>query len=172
MSGGWPSSIDPVQLAEKGAYLTGELPLTAMPRLLQACPRSSGSVNIDLRFERNQPNGLRFMYGTVHAIVRTTCQRCLQDMALEVHTEPRLILLRPDEREDLERDGETLVVGRPVLLSALVEDELLLALPMTPMHEAPACPGKGKADKPATGRRPTRRPSPFSVLSRLKRNDR
>jgi len=75
MSGGWPSSIDPVQLAEKGTRLAGELTLAAMPRLLQACPHSSGSVNIDLRFERGDPDGLRIMHGTVRAIVRATCQR-------------------------------------------------------------------------------------------------
>jgi len=168
MSGGWPSSIDPVQLADKGARLTGEITLAAMPRLAQMCRRDGGSVNIDLHFERSDPNGLRVMHGTVRASMPVTCQRCLNEMALELTIEPRLIVLRPGEREDLERDAEVLVVERPVSLSALVEDELLLAMPMIPMHAPASC---AASIRPAgAGTEPSA--NPFSVLEQLKRGDR
>lgn len=169
MSGGWPSSIDPVQLAENGARLTGELSLAAMPRLSQSCCDPAGSVSVDLQFERSDSEGLRIMRGTVRASMRVTCQRCLEEMALDLQIEPNLILLRPGEREDLEREDEALVVERPLALSALVEDELLLAMPMIPMHAPAVCPARRPLEHaPVGGRR--QRPNPFAALRRLKRD--
>ena len=65
---------------------------------------------------------------------------------------------------------------KAVALSALVEDELLLAMPMVPMHELNQCPardyvagGAGFSEK--TQKKGETRPNPFSVLhkTRVKR---
>ena len=64
-------------------------------------------------------------------------------MTLELHADTRLLLLRPGVRTDtLAQEVEALTVDRPVSLSELVEDELLLMLPMVPMHPLDACPAK------------------------------
>lgn len=171
MLGGWSSIIDPIQLADKGARLSGELPLKGMSRLVEMCLDDDGSVRVDLQFERGASGGLRVVYGTLAARLYLTCQRCMERMAYELKSEPRLLLLRAGEREELLEIGEALVVERPVTLGALVEDELLLEMPMVPLHPLDRCPAAHATNR-SEEREETIRPNPFSVLEKLKHTDR
>lgn len=174
MSGSWPSTIDPVQLADTGARLTGELPLKGMRRLLESCLEDTGSAAIDLQFERNQGDGVRMMWGTIDARLRFTCQRCLEPFDFDLHSQPRLLLLLPGERAAFAEDGDVpidaLVVEQPIALSALIEDELLLVMPMVPLHAASDCPVQRVSSKPAKEpAKERKKTNPFSVLEQLKR---
>jgi DUF177 domain-containing protein len=174
MLGGWSSTIDPIQLADQGARLNGELPVKGMARLAEMCRDDVGSVRIDLQFERDPSDGLRTMRGTIGATVNVTCQRCMEDMALVLSSQPRLLLLRPGERDDLAESGNAVILDRPVTLGAFVEDELLLAMPMVPMHPVDRCPARERVQSSARAGSATeeRKPAnPFSVLARLKRPD-
>lgn len=171
MLGGWSTTIDPIQLAETGARLTGEFPLSGMRRLVEMCADEQGSVNVDLHFERDLSDGLRLMRGRIEARVGLICQRCMERLDVGLATEPRLILLRPGEHEHLVETGDALVIDRPLTLGELIEDELLLEVPMVPMHVSDACPAQSlvAADKPE--QRETRA-NPFSALGKLKQSDR
>ena len=169
MLGGWSSTVDPIQLADTGARLTGELPLKGMSRLVEACSDDVGSVRIDLQFERTRSDGLRTMSGTIAAQVHLTCQRCMAGMSFELEARPRLLLLRPGEHEDLLETGDAIVVEHPVPLSALVEEELLLQMPMVPLHPADRCPIETKSG--AVQKKEEARSNPFAVLEKLKRTD-
>lgn len=169
MSGAWPALIDPAQLAEQRTQLSGKLPLTAMPRLAELSLDRRGVVHAELSFDVDAGEGLRHMRGRVRAEMFVTCQRCLEPMTLVLEIEPRLILLRPGEREDLAQQEDALVVTRAVPLSELVEDELLLAMPMIPKHALAQCPAKDYVgqSQPAA---PTR-DNPFAALKAMKRKD-
>lgn len=171
MLGGWSTTIDPIQLAEKGARLTGELPLSGMHRLVKMCADEQGSVSVDLHFERDLSDGLRLMRGRIDARIGVICQRCMERFEVGLTTEPQLILLRPGEHEHLVETGDALIIDQPVTLGELVEDELLLEVPMVPMHASDACPARSfvAADKPE--QRETRA-NPFSALGKLKQSDR
>lgn len=169
--GGWPATVDPIQLADKGARLTGEAPVKSLSRLAETCLDPSGSVMIDLAFERSGGDGLRIMHGTVQTRVRVTCQRCLEPMEVDLRAEPNLVLLRPGEHPEMVEAGEARVFERSVPLSELVEDELLLVLPMVPMHALEHCPAKDAVGS-GTDKREVGRPNPFAVLDGLKRKDR
>lgn len=172
MFGGLPATIDPIQLAGKGARLRGKLPVKAMRRLVELCRDDSGEAVVDLMFERGDAGEMYLMHGTMAATVRVTCQRCLEGMDLELAAEPRLILTRPGEREDIQaQEAGILVVDKPISLSELVEDEFLLVMPMIPMHDEKVCPvsvyktaanGVGAGDKIN---------KPFSILNGLKRKE-
>jgi len=168
MSGGWSATIDPAQLAEQGAELSGELPLTSMPRLAASCLDQRGSVSVDLKFGRDGVERLRYMRGRVRAQVRLTCQRCLEPMTLTIETAPDLLVLRPGERDDLEQQDDVVVVPRAMPLSDFIEDDLLLALPMIPMHPLAECPAKDRiASRPKAPVK--QRANPFAGLKTLKR---
>lgn len=166
-----PASIDPIQLAERGARLTGSLPLKGMPRLMQTALTGSGDVLVDLSFEREEGERVFVMHGTLRAHLRVTCQRCLEGMDLDVEAAPWLILLRPGERTQRD-DADVLVTDKPISLSGLAEDELLLALPMVPLHQAGQCPAGARAAKTVgVERKPSEnRKNPFSVLNKLKKS--
>jgi uncharacterized protein len=169
-----PATIDPVALAEKGARLTGRLSFKALPRLAEACRGQSGDVDVDLEFTRGEGGDVRLLLGTIRARVRLTCQRCLEEMDYELRSEPRLVLLRPGQAEEgLPPEVDSLTADRPIALSALVEDELLLVMPMIPLHDLEHCPARafvatGKTRDAAT----ESKPNPFASLQRLKRDER
>ena len=81
--------------------------------------------------------------------------------------------MRPGSRRDrLDDEPDILVVDKPLLLSALVEDELLLALPMVPTHELSECPAKAYVKKELDGGRHEadgEKKNPFAVLDKLKK---
>ncbi len=153
-----PAAIEPILLAEKGAHLVGALQLKTMPRLAEVSFGNGGEAQVDLHFGHAEIGNVYEMTGRVRATMRVACQRCLEPMDLAIETDVRLLLLRPGERiEGLAPEVEALVVDRPLRLSELVEDELLLVMPMNPMHAAEACPARnfvkpaGSAGKPLSG---------------------
>lgn len=159
---GLPATIDPVLLADRGVRLTGSMPVSALARLAASCRKPQGKVEVDLAFERSGSGDLRRITGRLHAQVTVECQRCLQPMQIEVEAEPELIVLRPGEREDLvESEADTMVADRPVPLSQIVEDELLLVMPMYPMHPPGGCPDGAGADQTDKGK-------PFEALKELR----
>ncbi len=164
-AGNLPATVDPLKLADSGTRLTGELPVKAMGRVRALCLDDSGTVSISLSFERSGDRGLGRMQGVITASLQVVCQRCLETMTLLVRAEPSVILIRAQDREDLAaRNADSLVVDGPILLRNIVEDELLLAMPMVPMHNIDECPA-------GEYRHRQDRPNPFSVLGELKHKD-
>ena len=105
------------------------------------------------------------------AEVALQCQRCLQPMASTIDID-RVFRFAADEREaerlDEETDDEVLVLEPSLDLHALLEDELILALPLVPRHEEcpqpllPAMPSDDAGDDASA------KPNPFAVLAALR----
>jgi uncharacterized protein len=160
MLGSLPALVDPILLAERGERLTGTLPLKLMPRLMQACVDNEAEVQVDLGFMRGLGSDLCEMQGRLTTQIHVTCQRCLEPMELELEVRPELVFARPGERHEplSEEAAEIIEVDKPISLAEIVEDELLLALPMVPLHALEHCPAREYA---ATWRGKT---NPFAVL--------
>jgi uncharacterized protein len=155
-----PATFDPVQLAERGARLAGRMPLKGMARLARLCVDDAGEARVDIVFERGANPDMAIVHGTVAADVRVICQRCLEPMSIKIAGEPRLVYLRPgEESAPADGDDETIELEQPVQMSEFVEDELLLAMPMIPMHELADCPARAYAAAKQSGK-----PNPFAAL--------
>lgn len=164
------------------AVLDGRWPLTALERLAESTqPPADGSAGDVVWSVRGlwkqqvgRPAEMR-IHLTAHATVHLTCQRCLQPMPLALEVD-RTIRFVPGEDEaaqlDEELEEDVLALPRTLDLQALAEDELILALPIVPMHEA--CPqplsfvAEAATDSgdPADGAE--ERPNPFAALAALK----
>ncbi|MFN3544915.1 MAG: YceD family protein [Thiobacillus sp.] len=75
--------------------------------------------------------------------VELACQRCLGGMHHAVEIDRTVHLARTDdelERLDALPDSDAILAGEKLELIALVEDEVLLSLPLAPMHAEGACP--------------------------------
>ncbi len=170
MFGVLPAVIDPIRLADDGSVLEGEIALEEMSRLRELCRNSEGRVQVSLRFEQ-AAQGTRIMRGVITARLELTCQRCLKAVTQEIEIAPSLILLRAGESQaTLPEEADFLEIAAPVLLSALVEDELVLALPIAPRHPEGECvPALSGTPGPAIEtKEPVR---PFSALADLKRKE-
>ena len=143
-----PRHLNVIALAEAAAELDGSWPVADLPRLQQdALPWPEGPApDVTWRVQgasRSDATGdpeirLSLQAGTT---LRLTCQRCLQAMTQPLSVDARLRFVRDEataEKLD-DNDEEDVLVLPPVLdLRELVEDELILALPLVPRHER--CP--------------------------------
>lgn len=101
----------------------------------------------------------------VEGVLKLRCQRCLSGMEWPFEIRSALLLVRSqdeipeDELEDASRDAIEVQPDMDVL--ALVEDEILLALPAVPRHERcePPAPAGGSGKE-----------SPFAALAGLKKS--
>ena len=103
----------------------------------------------------------------VEGAVPLVCQRCMQPFASPVSQQTVLLLAR-DEAELARLDAEeSEVVLANTMLDplSLVEDELLLSLPISPRHGEDECAAARRA-VPEAGK-----PSPFAALAALKARD-
>jgi uncharacterized protein len=171
MNGGLPERIDPLHLADHHVRLAGHLPVAHLRRLCEALCSTGGEISISAEFGHDESRQ-RVVHLVVVAPVQFTCQRCMQPMAMQMSVDETLgIVSNEAEAERLGSRYEPLLVGadaqgRASLLE-IVEDELLLRVPMIPRHEADAACRPGP--DPDEGR--ARRESPFAVLKALKGGD-
>ncbi|HEX2545298.1 MAG TPA: YceD family protein [Ramlibacter sp.] len=171
-----PQRLDVHRFAELGAELDADVPLQNFARLRAETetPARAGDVHWSARGEllnpsRHQPEV--WVHLQAEASLPLVCQRCLGpvDVALSVDRSFRFV---PDEAtaaaEDDEAEEDLLALSRSFDLLELVEDELLMEMPVAPMHET--CPEPVKmsavdADFEAAG---GERENPFAVLGKLK----
>lgn len=166
MSAPLPELVDAWRMVAQGRCFEGTLPLSRLPRLGEALADSAGECRFWLEFGRDEFD-VGFLEIRIEAGLPLTCQRTLQRFVLPVSTHQRLGLVR-DAREEaaLPADYE------PVLLDAegqlrpleLIEDELILALPLVPIEPGAEALMTEASPTPEEARAAT----PFAALAALK----
>ena len=175
-----PLHLDVERFARDGAALEGVWPLASLERLAESQAEGAAPAGQALRwrasgqrFERVGAPAEVWLHLDARATVRLVCQRCLQAMEVPLEIDRSFRFVR-DENEAAELDAQVeediLVLSRSLDLRELVEDELLLALPLVPRHEDCRHPAAGLAGVPAADEGPSERPHPFAALAALKRD--
>ena len=112
-----------------------DVPLAELPRLKSRIPGVGGSVHGSARF------GQQSKFAVAELVLAGTatlqCQRCMQAMELSVDstTHVALILTEADAADVPEELEPVLARDGRISAGELVEEELLLALPIVPLHE-------------------------------------
>ncbi len=151
--------------------LRGWVALRRMERLARSLCDVQGRVDVELHFNRDA-QGIPFVQGRVRARLTMICQRCLEPMEVRIERDLLLALVRSEaEAGRLPPKYEPLpITSASMAVAEIVEDELLLALPIVPLHAAgELCRVRtpyrvGDDDGGAQARHP------FAVLGRLKRD--
>lgn len=171
MSDRLPVQVEPLRLARQGAKLRGLLPLAHMQRLAEYLCGAAGDAEVALDFGLGE-GGVGFLRGQARATLAMTCQRCLEPMDLEVEASFMFGLVESEgEAERVSEEYEPLTVGEtPLRLAELVEDELILALPIVALHDQLICPAAGRlGTAEANVGDESGGSNPFAVLEQLKR---
>jgi len=95
---------------------------------------------------RADPRGGLSLQVSIGGEVGLTCQRCLGSLSYTVGLERTLYLARNEaelERLDALPDSDAIQPGERLDLVELVEDEVLLSLPLVPMHAEGECSLRG-----------------------------
>ena len=142
--------IDGLEFARTGAKLQGSWPIADFRRLRDALHAESGALSYALQGvpEEQGCPALRLRLGGTLQLV---CQRCLGGLEFPLRIEVSLLLAATQAEVDavpVDAEGpDRIVAGREMPVHDLIEDELLLALPIAPRHEE--CAGraaKGMSD--------------------------
>jgi uncharacterized protein len=176
-----PRALDVAALCRNGQALEGRWPLATMTRLADglAGPPGDGDVAWQARGSTVPVAGGEaelWLALEAQAPVLLQCQRCLQPLAETLAVDRRVRFVRGEDeaaRLDEESDDDVLALPARLDLHALVEDELILALPLVPRHEV--CPEPlplPKAEPAAdAGDAAEAKPNPFAALAALRKRD-
>ncbi|MFO0336906.1 MAG: YceD family protein [Pseudomonadota bacterium] len=149
--------------------------LADFERLRDGLAKDEGSAEVEFRF--HAANEFPALEGEVRARPWLVCQRCLNPYEQAVESPFRVAFAPTEEASARVPEGYEGVVaphGR-AKLAELVEDELLLALPLVPMHASPAeCEGAVEQPTPdpadvavGPGDEKTESQRPFASLREL-----
>lgn len=165
--------IDSLKFAADGGYLTGKLALSSLPRLADSLVSTTGFLTCELSgfhdaSDRADDLGLHLR---VTGRLNLCCQRCLAEVAFECVIDNYLLLMplgAPESEwpeDELESDEyDAVPASRELSVRLLVEDEVLLALPIVPRHADCLPPGILDAEVELS------ESSPFAVLAGLKKH--
>ena len=153
--------------ASRGIEVEGDVLVTQMPRLKSVVASTEGHASATFRCWKDQQHR-HIVDIEVHMTVALVCQRCLSDCQLELVTQSSLIVVwNEDSIKELPSGYDPLVAGEVSDLHALVEEELLLALPAVPMHDAGDCEDASRAFGDLTMDVVEEKKSPFAALGAL-----
>jgi uncharacterized protein len=145
----------------------GRLPLSGMPRLRPVLADAEGDCRFEVEFGVDAL-GVRYVEVRAEADLPLLCQRTLERFLYPVRINQRLGLITDESQEAALPEGV-----EPLLLDAsgelnpagLVEDELILAVPVVPIDPASA---EIEAVWPDEAEEEDEKPNPFAALAALK----
>ncbi len=167
-----PRQIDPRKFAQQGIEISGSIELSDLSRLGELLFSSKGQVDAHLTFGIGEQRILN-VAGRIDACVENICQRCLGGVSVELNCELNLaILWKEEDAQNLPKHFDPWIVGEGQTdIYQIVEDELLLSLPIVSYHDYECVPntyfsaGEEEASR-VIEQEP--RVSPFQALEQLK----
>jgi uncharacterized protein len=137
---GIPLRVKASQAALRHVAFTGSVPLAKLPRLSASLAEASGTLQVELQATRDG-EGQDWLHGEIRGRLPLTCQRGLHPFEWDCDVALSLALVESESEEaKLLKDTESYLVQDDELpLRDLVEEEVLLALPMMPRCEDPDC---------------------------------
>lgn len=179
-----PHFVDARKFAHQGVSLEGELKLERLERF-QNATSSTTVLKAQLRFDLDESRN-RVLTGSLIGEVSVICQRCMQSMSCNIDTDIAIGIVSTEEAaKQLPRDLDPWIIDSEdgsADLYEVLEDELLLALPMVAYHDEQCLdkslyssssdeegnPSQAEAGKSPSGKTQLRKENPFSVLEALK----
>jgi uncharacterized protein len=168
--------LDVKGFAQEGAVLRGHEPLRHLARLLAETQGRGADAPVKwvAQGELRNPGHVNpeiWLHLQADAVLALTCQRCLTEVEVPV-TVDRRYRFAPDEEaaaaQDEEAEEDVLALSRDFDLIGLVEDEMLMEMPLAPRHEACPVPVTLAAVDEDFETAAAERENPFAALGALK----
>lgn len=170
-----PAKLDVEAFAKADARLEGSWPLRQLERLCASAisPTEADEVRWNARGELKALRGGQFrvwLHLAASTHVMLECQRCLAPVAAKVDAQRSFLFVHGETTAaelDTDSEDDVLALTRALDLPELIEDELLLALPLVPRHDI--CPAPLPTGEAETLPEESETPHPFAALAALKR---
>jgi uncharacterized protein len=156
--------FDAFELAAAGTDLAGEIDARSLPRVADQLAEGANAAPITWRISGGHDDaGRPSLRVRLDGVVPLVCQRCLQPFGATVAQQTDLLLPESMHGDALVAEDTEVVLANTTLDPRnLVEDELLLSLPLSPRHDEEAC-AAARRSMTDDGKR-----SPFAGLAALK----
>ncbi len=157
--------IDSLDFSRHGKRISAQVPFAELPRLQELLDNPQGILDYILQGGMDHL-GRPILDVSLHGSCQLRCQRCLGALDYAIQQETRLLLCDQaglDELDDDEEDFDGILAEEHMDVVALLEDEILLGLPIAPRHEPGAC-------QAAEGKYSQEGRNPFAALEKLKHN--
>ena len=161
-----PETTNFLKQAERNVTLEGVMPLAKLERLSELMSDDSGELFAELHFTSG--TGFLGLHGRVEASLELTCQRCMKPMKHAVSGQFKFGLMTDEKYVDkVPADADPyLLEGDEQSVVDILEDELLLSIPMAAVHQEECSAFLRKQDEE---RRVEKEKShPFAALKDLK----
>lgn len=161
-----PIVIDSLDFACKAEVCRGKIAIAGFQRLQDYLVNNFGELGYAV-IGVLDANGRPVLRVDIQGVVNLQCQRCLEELehVLDIHTE---LLLAQNEQElqrfDEDESVDCILAQHDMDVLSLIEDEIILGLPVSPRHEQSECMPGGREDG-----KTTRETSPFAALAVLKK---
>ena len=178
------NEFDPLRLhiaafTQTGGSYSGTEPLLRFGRLIEEAEGLGDAEAVRFSLQgslKSDPAGLDEPWIHLSASTRLlqVCQRCLGKVAVSLEFERDFRFVASEalaEVEDEESEEDVLVISNAFNLLELIEDELLMAMPLVPKHEICPTPVKLKVTDPGFVSEPSNKLNPFAALQVLKKKD-
>ncbi|MGS0742038.1 YceD family protein [Glaciimonas sp. GG7] len=159
--------IDAFEFSRLKEHREGVIPVADLTRLADELASHSGTLHWVLTGGAHHSGHAKLSLGVAGSL-QIMCQRCLTPFAFDIDSESVLILAKDEVAADeidalLDDDQIDVIVGTKGLdILQLVEDEALLAMPLSPKHAV--CPDTSAVD----AFKSSKKESPFAMLRNLK----
>lgn len=154
--------IDSLAFVREEGLLEGELPVAQLVRMHDWLAETAGALAYRVEADRGERGEPQLLI-SVDGVLQLRCQRCLEAMAYPLQVASRIELVGSEAditQEELEDDSRDYLPAQKELdVVALIEDEIILALPFAPRHEDCSPPVAGQGSSKVL---------PFAALAALK----
>jgi len=175
-----PRRIDPRTLARTAGVVAGTLSQVELPRLSESIEATVPALDVSwsARGEERQPLGGEpqvWLHLQAQTQVSLVCQRCLKTLPQTLDVARSFLFVADEDKalkldEELEDDVLMLPSASAGLdLQALLEDELILALPIVPRHDVCPDPLPQLTDEDEPEADDLAAAHPFAALAALKK---
>ena len=171
-----PTRLDVVSFAAAEGALAAVDPIANYPRLVSELVDPADGVAVRWEAHGAQRSGatggqVPWLHLIANTAVPLVCQRCLMPVDTELDVDRWFRFVADEataEAEDDDSEEDLLVTSRDFNLRDLVEDELLMEIPVTPVHEVCPVPVKLSVSDADFEESEAVKPNPFAVLGALR----
>lgn len=161
--------VDPYLQARRARHMQGSIAIAKFERLVETLQRDDGEVEVDIEFSRGLGGKPQFKLA-LNATLVAECQRCLGEVCYPINSERTMLVVNDEAAlEKVPEEFEPVLVEEDKLsLMSIIEDELLLSLPIMVKHDD--CQMAIAVDD-NDDEELEERVNPFAILSQLKTKD-
>lgn len=167
-----PELIDPIYSAQHNKHFVASVNQARFPRLAQQLETTGEMIEVDIEFYFNKTYKLNGFKLKLRTVLSLECQRSLKPFKYQVSSEVEGVFVESMQlAEDLPSEIEVYeLIEERISLIELVEDELLLNIPLSPINESAEIAYENPSESETVAKELEKKENPFAVLQGLKNN--